>query len=91
MVEMATFRTVTWTNITADTEDIIEELRKIAKTSSGSIVDKGELIFREDEEDDAILENPFEVDEAEDVDEIDDSEEMDDDEDYSVNPFDDLD
>ena len=86
------FATVTWTNITADTEDIIEKLRKIAKTSSGSIVDKGELIFREDEEADVILENPFEVDDAEDVDEIDVVEEMDDEiGDYSVNPFDDLD
>lgn len=86
------FATVTWTNITADTEDIIEKLRKIAKTSSGSIIDKGELIFREHEEDDAISENPFEDDDLDDVAEIyADGEKENSGEDYSVNPFDDLD
>ena len=39
------FPTVTWTSITSDVEDIVEKLRKIAKTSSGSVFDKGELIF----------------------------------------------
>lgn len=89
------FATVTWTSITDDTEDIVEKLRKIAKTSSGSVFDKGELIFRDEGGEEASLEgHPFDIDDDlaeadpdEEVDDVDD----DDDEEHSVNPFDDLD
>jgi len=89
-IEGSNFATVTWTSITSDVEDIVEKLRKIAKTSSGSVFDKGELIFRDDEEAEAILEDdPFEIDD-DDVAEAD-LDEGEEDEDHSVNPFDDLD
>lgn len=88
-VDGSNFATVTWTSITSDVEDIVEKLRKIAKTSSGSVFDKGELIFRDDEEAEAILEdNPFEIDDDVMEEDLDEGEE---DEDHSVNPFDDLD
>ena len=58
---------------------ILRILSEDCKDSSGSIVDK-RTHFQRRWRRDAILENPFEVDEAEDVDEIN-SEEMDDDED----------
>ena len=67
-------------------------MRKIAKTSSGSVFDKGELIFRDDEEAEAILEdNPFEIDDDVMEEDLDEDEEDEEDEDHSVNPFDDLD
>jgi len=80
------FSTVTWTNISSDIEDIIEKLRKIAKTSSGNVFDKGELIFREYDEP---IENPYEMEESAEADEIDDDDDIL--EDHETNIFDDLD
>ena len=75
-----------WTNIEADREDIIEKLRKIAKTSSGSVYDKAELISRDDEPETEIdFDNPFDTTEDEE------DEEIEGDPLGSVNPFDDLD
>tara|TARA_B100000683_G_scaffold277326_2_gene335199 strand:+ start:514 stop:1299 length:786 start_codon:yes stop_codon:yes gene_type:complete len=75
-----------WTNIEADREDIIEKLRKIAKTSSGSVYDKAELISRDDEPETEIdFDNPFDTTEDEE------DEEIEGDPLGSANPFDDLD
>ena len=85
---------MTWTSVTDDVEDIIEKLRKIAKTSSGSVLDKGELIFRDDDEAEASHKDAlFEiVDDDADVMEADLDEDDDDDVDgHYLNPFDDLD
>jgi len=86
------FATVTWTSVTDDVEDIIEKLRKIAKTSSGSVLDKGELIFRDDDEAEASHKDAlFEiVDDDADVMEAD-LDEDDDVDGHYLNPFDDLD
>lgn len=71
--------TVTWTAITDDYEDTKDKLKKIAKTSSGSIVSKGDVVFRRSE--DKI--NSFDEAEPTGEDEVDEVDE--------ANPFADLD
>lgn len=89
-VEGSRFAGVTWTSITSDVEDIVDKLRKIAKTSSGNIVDKSELIFRDSDEElaestdeDEPMPHPFETEE-----ELTEDDHIHEDDE---NPFDDLD
>jgi len=84
------FAICSWTSIEDDVEDIIEKLRKIAKTSSGSVVDKAELISRDDFIDSDLEENPYDAADKGSSDD-DDDDDLGDDKLGSVNPFDDLD